>query len=66
MNGTVQYIPLFVCEIIHIYGQKFCLYATVEKLVVSKIFFWKKSLLLTKAAFIWSKIQQKLWNIITI
>ncbi len=34
------------------------------------IHFWrnilKKSLLLIKAVFIWSKIQEKLWNIITI
>ncbi len=36
------------------------LYSIVQKFVVDKIFFpifWKKSHMLTKAAFIWSKIQ---------
>ncbi len=39
----------------------FYTYTTSQKFLNSKIFlcFWKKSLLLIKSAFIWSKIQQK-------
>ncbi len=41
----------------HTVNRKFDFYTNIQKFVVSKIFlcFWKKSLMLTKAAFVWSK-----------
>ncbi len=45
-----------ICDTTYYFILLFCVY-TIQKFGVGKICFWKKSLLLTKAAFIWSKIQ---------
>ncbi len=48
-----------MCNLLNIF--KCLLYTTIQKFGVGKFFlcFWKKSLLLTKAAFIWLKKYSK-------
>ncbi len=68
MLKTIVLLNIFVESMIHFFAGLFQkdIYTAVQKFGLSKIFyvFLMESLMLIKAVFIWSKIQQKKSNIV--